>query len=158
MFQNGPSFACMRVKRKNTLKENITPIFLHRCGFSYISNINEIFLFQDMCKGKPVGGRKLNRTYSLHWLSAARYRIQLTSENGRAANHRQTYAIQSWLGKGNLINIIKNEIEREERKKRQFSPAGCRRRAISVETATRKRIILVVKPRKVRGHAGEMMK
>lgn len=114
---NGPSFACMRVERKNILKENITPIFLHRYGSAIIQTSVKFSYFSIRARAnllRAEGGWTAHISQTDCF--AARYRIQLTAQNRREANHRQTYPIQSWLWKENLINIITNEMERGKKK------------------------------------------
>lgn len=114
---NGPSFACMKVERKTYWRKIQPPDLPSQIWVSCISDINKIFFFQDMCKGKPMRGWEgvcgiavVPRIDRL----VARWCIQRTLADGSEANHRQRFPIQDWLWRRNLINIT-NETEQEER-------------------------------------------
>lgn len=138
IYQMGRHLHAWGLKGKH-IEGKYNPDLSSQIWVSYISDINKIFLFQDMCKGKSsgVGGGGGLQTCIARF-AAPRYCIQLTAEDGSGANHRQTYPIQSWLWRENLINIITNEMEREEGKG-LFSPAGWRSGVIGVKTMERER-------------------
>lgn len=109
------------------------------------------FLISGHVQGRACGGRKSGlRTFPV--LPGCGPILYSAHSPRSGANHRQTYPIQSWLWRENLINIITNEMEREE-KKGLFSPACWSRRVIGVKATERNRISLVANPRKVRVRA-----
>lgn len=138
--------------KENILMENITPDLSPQIWVSYISDISEIFLFQDVCKGEPAEGRRKSGLRTFPVLPGCGPILYSAHSPRSGANHRQTYPIQSWLWRENLINIITNEMEREE-KKGLFSPACWSRRVIGVKATERNRISLVANARKVRVRA-----
>lgn len=126
-LSNSPSFACMRVERKSYWRKIQPRSPFADMGQPYFRH-QEDFLISGHVQGQDFrGGRGLGKEGSL-WdcrrsLVSRALQNWILYSTHNWANHRQTNLIQSRLWRENLINIIRNEMERGE-EKGLFSPAG----------------------------------